>query len=956
MNKRCFTAMRTVYRARGALCAAVFFCSLLSVQAAEAQSEGALFAEIVGRFTSGSYEYVLSAADTFLKKFPYSNRILSVMLYKAESLYYRAQTKQAVELFTSLNDSFFEKKRTSVNSAFAAMPSIVPSDAAVEAEKADKKTASKSKERELSARAPELLSAEFVGKKARYWLGRIYSEQEKHVQALVYLYDLVKKPFGDKDLDKSVLVCCARSLAAIGRTKDLNAVLNYYIQNYAQSDTPDEIIPFMSGLWMDLGVSSFKNGKFKEAKEYFRRADMQNAAGDGSENSQSAHSAQRELSGLYQALMLYKERENEKALVLLHERFPQDGENLFYYNALSAVLYGENERWEECEQCAQQAWKLRNEKPFEFADKAGFWYAVCLFKKGSYAEAADVLQTLKSDTGFQASVNASRLSDSDAKELVLAQSLYLSDKKEQALNIFTSRFPQSNESAKAILKSGKDEPAAKNKSARAANDPYLEGLCAYAKEDWKTAADKLLLAARGVVVQGAKASKNNKTTQTDKKNAEQYSSEIKSWALYYGANALYRSGKYGETYAAAERFLASDTLKRYTWDAYMLCALSALQQGKTSDASEKALAAVRSARTEKQKLETSLFAAGLYMEQKNFSRAADILKQSALQNTEDSIPARFLLASAYTQSGNIEHAEREYERIMLQFPKTTQSRQAAVKRGEIRFEAGQYAKAEQYFQDFRFNYPAGIYSDTALFFEAQCREKQNDDFGALFLYRDLTLRFENSTYCFASLKALLSLYRKQADYAQALETARRIQKRYPAEFNAADLQSVVRQLEKLNAGADEKTAHSETSWQEAGKNKTAKGRKIGFQLAQEYASSQATRTKALKLLTEIAEELRISGSKEAFFHAQVFEKIGRIYRETNECEKAAPCFLKAAERFSAAPEKESDEQTVKMLYFAVEAFDCAKMSADANAVYKRMQKDHAGSVWTARAKSITDKR
>jgi|GEM_PF-6010796 len=53
---------------------------------------------------------------------------------------------------------------------------------------------------------------------------------------------------------------------------------------------------------------------------------------------------------------------------------------------------------------------------------------------------------------------------------------------------------------------------------------------------------------------------------------------------------------------------------------------------------------------------------------------------------------------------------------------------------------------------------------------------------------------------------------------------------------------------------------------------------------------------------------------------------------------------------------ESAEQTVKMLYFAVEAFDCAKMSADALAVYKRMQKDHAGSVWTARAKSITDKR
>ena len=131
--------MRTVYRARGALCAAVFFCSLLSVQAAEAQSEGALFAEIVGRFTSGSYEYVLSAADTFLKKFPYSNRIPSVMLYKAESLYYRAQTKQAVELFTSLNDSFFEKKGSSLNS----VPSAVPPAAVHTAEKTDKKAVSK---------------------------------------------------------------------------------------------------------------------------------------------------------------------------------------------------------------------------------------------------------------------------------------------------------------------------------------------------------------------------------------------------------------------------------------------------------------------------------------------------------------------------------------------------------------------------------------------------------------------------------------------------------------------------------------------------------------------------------------------------------------------------------------------------------------------------------------------
>ena len=196
---------------------------------------------------------------------------------------------------------------------------------------------------------------------------------------------------------------------------------------------------------------------------------------------------------------------------------------------------------------------------------------MCLFKKGSYAEAADVLQALENDKGFQTSALSGRLSDSEGKELVLAQSLYLSGKKEQALNIFTSRFPQSNESAKALLKSGKPVPAAKNKSAHAANDPYLEGLCAYAKEDWKTAADKLLSAARSVAAQDVKAAKSNNAAQADKKNAVQYGSETKSWALYYGANALYRSGKYAESYINASYGLGESVVSgRVTADNYIV--------------------------------------------------------------------------------------------------------------------------------------------------------------------------------------------------------------------------------------------------------------------------------------------------------------------------------------------------------------------------------------------------
>ncbi len=758
-------------------------------------------------------------------------------------------------------------------------------------------------------------------KNTMYYLSTILFSKGKHEESLSYAYVLIENPFDDEEKNKTILLNCAHSLSFLARHNELIAVIEYYIKTYGEGSIPPEMELLLGNLWLGMGVEALNNKRLEEALEYFERSDLQETNGE-------KNSSFYKKSGFYQALIYYSSGDVARAIQILSDRIHIVSSVSFEYAALLSIVYGEKKDRSLSELYANQALSQFQEMPqaynneinFYLLQKSLYWYAVSSFEKKDYEHCVEILNLFNT-----ISIEVFENSFEMYKEVVLlhAQSLFLTGQIEKAVYLFEHNFPHSTETVKALFLSGAWETAAA--IAIQSEDNYLKGLSYFFLGNWDLAYEAF---------------------SNLEENAE---SKYDEWSGYYMSLALYYNGEYSKSLELLSSFLLKAPYHSKAWDAQLISAFCLLQTGQSSRALEHSLVAVRIARTIEQRQTAAVFAAGLYIDKKEYTQANALLLEFSTSNSPSSIVPRLLLAQTYSATGNTRQADYELKRIISQFPNEELAREASYKRGEIFFENGEYREAEQLFRSFNDTYSNGIYSDIALFFEAESRKQQDDFYGAILLHSDLINRYSDSSYRFSSMRELVELHSVIGEYGTALEYVELAQNEYPDDFRSSNLSIKRDELTILTSGIDVEIAKTYIEWQRAGENKTSEGRIHGYELALLYLQNVGEQEKALEILREIQGALEII-SGEYMLHANVLQTLGNIYRENATCIDAARYYLQEAEMLTKIANNQ--ENAARALYRAVEAFECAGRIGDANAVYDEMEKNYKNSVWYDRASTL----
>ncbi len=758
-------------------------------------------------------------------------------------------------------------------------------------------------------------------KNIHYYLGQILVANGEYEKALDYFYLLVENPFTETEKNKNVLLNTAYSLSALKRHDELMSVIGYYITQYGDNTIPLEIEGIVGSLWLGLGAEAFENRRFIEALEYLNRADLQKVDGVKSPSHY-------EKSGLYQASIHYMLGDSLSAVHILEERYNFESVVAFEYATLLAILLSENFEVEKSEQYVDDAIDLVNKNStipkthinFTLLENALYYSAIRAYNESNYEK---VVQTFELLTLLRQEKFDSLYAVHHKFELLNAQSLFLLGNEDIAIELLEKNFSNSIETAKALFLSEQWDKA--SQIALENDDEYLKGIAYMHHGKWALAHESF-----------ASVLSN---------------SEMADWVSYYKGLSLYYRGEYSESLHEFSSFVTEYPYHAKIWEAQFISAVCFLQTGQATQALEHSLKALRIAKTNEQRQMATMFAAGLYIDEKNYSQANGLLTEYSFSNDVQSIAPRILLAETYEKLGQVSMADNELERIVLQFPREELAREAAYKRGELYFNSGDYLQSEKLFREFRLSYPVGSYSDIALYFEAESRNKQDDVNGAILLFNDLVQRYVNSSYRFSAINTLVTLHRNIGEFGTALEMAERAQNEYPDDFAASSLNVQIEELSILESGVNEEIATTQFNWQRAGENNTQEGRLLAYQLVELYLQNTGEVDSALNLLRDLHSRLgSIAG--EYTLHADVLDLLGKIERERGNCEIAARYYLQEVEALVNIGNVQ--EQLEKSMYSAVEAFDCAGKIADANAVYEEMEKKYNTTIWFDRAKSIVN--
>ena len=977
---------------------AILFFFMPKIYATQIHTEGYLYAQIRSELVSNAYPAVLATSSEFLQQYPQSIYLDEVALSRGEALFYAGRNTEALKILQQAEKSNNSKIRGSAQywqgriafklQDFNKAVNLFYKAAQVQYTQDNKDSkgdtlttsvllyAGKSLYEVKEYTQAEIIFRQYLAnfvpdshyQEIARLLCTIYYQTKKYKELVNFYNKLPLDSFSKNSKEICMLYGAGanlalgdfktaydmyvellassnkqRSLAALQRAYSIASTQNF-VTEQTLLDTATKYLgeesTIMQDLWVRSGINSLFEGDANKSLLYFERADKL-------ENTQGILW---ELSGLYQAKIYFERGNSNKALSILKERYSENSKLAPWFLVAQAELAGRNSSWDDCEELAFLAiQKIETEKeesmpnkvtvstigqsyPNELSNKAFYWLGAAYFAKKDFEKAVDIL---------------SKSSDSENgtdTTFLYAQSLFNAGKRDKALLLFTKYFSSNKDTAIAQLKTG--QYLASWKTAVAANNIYLSGLGAYCSADWERASFSL----QSALLKNLVPAQNQ------------------SWANYYYAVSLYHQGEYNKAFSRFEIFLSKWQNHVKAWDAKMTAAMCAIQLG--GDAMEKkamilASDAVATASSRDRKIQSALFAASLYSDARQYSKARNVLIPIASENTEDTVPIRFQLADIYAAEGNLTDADTELEKIANVFKSSDFAREAAYRRGEIYYRAQDYQTAAEKFAAFRRDWPVGSFTDSALFFGAECTVKNENIGRAILLYTDVLELFPESTYCFASMDTLVNLYRETNEYQTALDMANKMLAQYGDQARNAGIVSRISELERLVGGDDEQATRFYATWIKNNKNKTPAGREAGFSLATLYLSSIKNRSDGLKMLTTLRLDLEsldantnTAGSlnseqrEDISLYARVLEQLAKAERETGTAQQAAQLYVKAAERYAVAGYSDSREKAAHAMYGAVEAFDADKSYADSKAVYTTMQESFADSEWTAKAAQI----
>ena len=138
----------------------------------------------------------------------------------------------------------------------------------------------------------------------------------------------------------------------------------------------------------------------------------------------------------------------------------------------------------------------------------------------------------------------------------------------------------------------------------------------------------------------------------------------------------------------------------------------------------------------------------------------------------------YQLAQVYEKKKDFSSADEKYKEVFARFPDQKLAEEALYRRGELFYGLQDFKTAQERFAEYKNKCRNGSFTEAAWYYTADCMEKNGDSSAAILQNQALIKKFPESTYVYNSAKNLVSLYRAEGKYSEALENANFLLEKY----------------------------------------------------------------------------------------------------------------------------------------------------------------------------------
>ena len=649
---------------------------------------------------------------------------------------------------------------------------------------------------------------------------------------------------------------------------------------------------FLEELYVRLGIDSFNEKNFMEAKEFFcesQRFDAKNymvlaelyiQECDFIIEGKTVNAALKAFSNL----SAFSERKN------IHTENPMYfnlQEKLCRYSCLSG-------NWEDSLERASLC--LKNNIPAKIKDNFLYWGAVSSFNLGKIDETRSFLEKISTDDSDFTALRA-KLFGKEEKYTKSAEefSKIYNNKTEEDILLDYGRTLLNAEMYLQALSVLKDFTKGEGS--------YLKALAYFNMQNWENAEKLFLLFL-------------SESQETEKKFID--------YGKFYAGYSQYQQEKYAQALSSFKDFLESDSISALTWDACIAASRCAVALNKKDEAFGFAEKALSSSKNNGQKRQSVILYAGILSDFEEYDKALQVLKPYREIRDDFGFQCLYISAGILVQKKDYEGACILYEKLSEEKTAGKLAEEASYRSGELYFENGFYAEAASKFEKYIKKYPAGLFYDDSVYRLGESWKFLGSKDKAIFYFQIAAQKNRKSPYRYASSRNLIELYRSIQDYEKAVLTAETVLKDFKEEAEKDGIPLVIAELNGIKNGGKGELSLLEEKFALNGGENSFEGRITGTQLASLYKQngfSEKAMETALKILEKqekIDEEVSFAG-KNALLAAE-------IYRENGNNLQASSYFLKASKFFRQSGE---DEQAQRTLYGAAESFDAAGLKKDA---------------------------
>lgn len=643
--------------------------------------------------------------------------------------------------------------------------------------------------------------------------------------------------------------------------------------------------------WLRLAIDEFENKNYKKANEYFANVPSDNViakffnAKFQIDENRNPKEAEKILLNILQKIENPEKNENSEDSAQLPQNFEDS------VNSLLLLAQFQQKKWDEMPLTFE---KIKNPSQndvyalsasyyakgeYEKVDEnAGVLYASALSRSGEFSKAAEIFSSLNLDSKGR---------------LEYAKTLFLQKKYAEAYN--QANLSSENE---------KD---------------YVCGLCQINLKNWESA--------------------KNHFSSYIKQNSSK--PDFNVLVFFYKGYAEYCLEEYKNAFASFARFNSeAKNMNSYLKQSYEFAAKSALQNSDFKNAAIQAENLIKYSQNNLEKQNSILFCAEIFTDYEDFESALNLLLpySTVSQNKGDLnydkefvSKTLFNIAKIYEIQKNTIEADRFYAKIYADFPQTKIAQEALYRSAGAFYSSEDYVAAFNKFNDYISRYPTGEFVEAALYFGGNCAIKLGETERAVVFNQTLLKKYPESVYAYGANINLLNAFYQKEDYAQALQIAKNIVKKFPNQAADDEIGLKLLELERITQGTDRRIAEKQSEYEKNGKTSTLKGRISGSELVKLLAENPSSQKEAFSLATEIL-ELQTHASEKKYA-AENAEFIADYYRKNQNAKEAAQAYLKSAEFYKTF----DDSKSATALYSAAEAFLAGNFAADANEVAKLLK-------------------